>query len=74
MSDPEPGRVECFSGHTYAQEPRAVHWRQDRYRVTSIEARWRTPEGPGFRVLCQGEVQFELLYEERPGRWLVRRL
>jgi len=43
-------QVECYSGHTYAQEPRAFTWHGERYEVERIIKRWRTPEGPSFRV------------------------
>jgi hypothetical protein len=45
-----PIRVECYSGHTYAQEPRAFEWEGRRYDVERIVKRWRTPGGPCFRV------------------------
>jgi hypothetical protein len=48
MSDPI--QVECYSGYTYAQEPRAFTWRGQRYEVERVIKRWRTPQGPGFRV------------------------
>ncbi|UCC89136.1 MAG: hypothetical protein JSV81_07470 [Anaerolineales bacterium] len=43
-------QVECYSSHTYAQEPRAFTWHGERYEVKRIIKRWRTPEGPSFRV------------------------
>jgi hypothetical protein len=43
-------QVECYSGYTYAQEPRAFVWRGERYEVQRIVKRWRTPAGPAFRV------------------------
>ena len=43
-------QIECYSGYTYAQEPRAVVWRGERYEVQRIVKRWRTPAGPAFRV------------------------
>jgi hypothetical protein len=42
--------VECHSGYTYAQEPRALEWGGQRYEVQCLVKRWRTPAGPGFRV------------------------
>jgi hypothetical protein len=74
MFDRETAAVECFSGHAYAQEPRLIHWQQDRYPVAHVEARWRTPVGAGFRVTCAGGDRFELLYEEQADRWSVRRI
>lgn len=72
MTDPEADRVECYSGHTYAQEPRALVWHGGRYRVTQVEERWRTPEGPAFRVTADSEEVFELRYHELEDRWTIR--
>ena len=47
-------RVECYSGHTYAQEPRAFEWEGSRYQVERVVKRWRTPAGPCFRVEVAG--------------------
>ena len=49
-----PIRVECYSGHTYAQEPRAFEWEGLRYQVGRVVKRWRTPAGPCFRVEIAG--------------------
>jgi len=46
--------AECYSGTTYAQEPRAFEWEGRRYEVARIVKRWRTPAGPGFRVEVAG--------------------
>ncbi len=49
-----PIRVECYSGHTYAQEPRAFEWEGRIYQVERVVKRWRTPTGPCFRVKVAG--------------------
>lgn len=64
--------VECYSGHTYAQEPRFVTWEAERCAVVAIERRWRTPAGPAFRVETEPGEVFDLLYEEAAGRWCIR--
>ena len=64
--------VECYSGHTYAQEPRAVVCQGRRHPVSLIERRWRTPEGPGFWVQTGSAGRFELQYFELEDRWSVR--
>ena len=71
MTDPQ---VECYSGHTYAQEPRAFVWQGRRFEVEAVETRWRTPEGPAFRVRVQSEGVFELRYHEIEGRWSLAQL
>jgi hypothetical protein len=50
----ETVQVECYSGYTYAQEPRVVEWRGQRYEIKRILKRWRTPQGPGFCVEVAG--------------------
>jgi hypothetical protein len=50
----ETVEVECYSGYTYAQEPRAIVWHGQRYEVKRIVKRWRTPQGPHFRVEVAG--------------------
>lgn len=62
-------QVECYSGHTYAQEPRAFVWQGRRLEVEAVETRWRTPEGPVFRVRVQSGEGFELRYHETEDRW-----
>jgi hypothetical protein len=64
--------VECYSGHTYAGEPRAVTWQGCRHQVDRVEQRWRTPEGPAFRVRTDQGTLFDLHYYELEGRWAVQ--
>jgi hypothetical protein len=61
--------VECYSGHTYAQEPRAFIWHGRRYVVQKVERAWRTPEGPHFRVVTDDEDSYELVYKEQADIW-----
>lgn len=74
MTELHTGQVECYSGHTYAQEPRAVIWQGQRCPVTRIEQRWRTPQGPAFRVCTEPGERFELQYHELEDRWVIRAL
>jgi len=74
MSEPETGRVECYSGHTYTQEPRAVIWQGCRYAVTAVVSRWRTPEGPAFRVQTEQGQQIDVYYREVEDLWMIRLL
>lgn len=64
-------QVECYSGHTYAQEPRAFVWQGQRHEVAAIERAWRTPAGPVFRVRTAEGWRFELAYDEAADRWMV---
>jgi hypothetical protein len=74
MTEPGRDRVECYSGYTYPQEPRAVVWKGRRYPVVRIERRWRTPEGPAFRVETDPELLFELRYGELERAWAIQPL
>ena len=61
--------VECYSGHTYAQEPRAFVWHGQRHVVQAVERAWRAPEGPHFLVRTRKGDSFELAYDEAGGVW-----
>jgi hypothetical protein len=74
MTEPGADRVECYSGHTYPQEPRAVVWQGRRFPVVQIERRWRTPEGPAFCVETEPGMPFELRYGELEDIWIIRPL
>ena len=72
-------RVECYSGHTYAQEPRAFEWEGLRYQVERVIKRWRTPAGPCFRVEVAGISNLksqiskfvDLTYLESTDQWTM---
>jgi hypothetical protein len=74
-----PVYVECYSGHTYAQEPRAFLWQERRYDVERIVKRWHTPAGPGFRVEVAGISNLnslisnlvDLTYLESTDQWTM---
>ena len=63
--------VECYSGHTYAQEPRAFVWSDKRHVVQVVERAWRTPDGPYFLVRTEEGGFFELAYDEAEDVWNV---
>jgi len=66
-----PVQVECYSGHTYAQEPRAITWRGFRVNVKRVERMWRSPDGPVFRVRLDDDGVVDLQYSEADDRWLL---
>ena len=72
MTELETGRVECYSGHTYAQEPRAIVWQGRRYSVAQVERRWRCPEGPAFWVSTETGERFQLQYHETRRHWAIQ--
>jgi hypothetical protein len=64
-------QVECYSGHRYAQEPRAFTWQGQRYEVGKVEQAQRTPRGPVFRVRTVDGRRFTLAYDEAEDRWAI---
>lgn len=68
---PESVEVECYSGHTYAQRPRAFTWRGQRYQVEAVERTWRTPQGLCFLVRTSEGSVFELVYNEHEDVWFL---
>jgi len=70
----EPVQVACYSGHSYAQEPRAFTRQGERHIVAAVERTWRTPSGPHFRVRTDDGSRFELAYDELADEWrMIRR-
>jgi len=67
-------QVECYSGYTYAQEPRALTHEGCRYDVVEVERRWLTPRGPGFQVRAGTGERFLLTYDTASDSWQVERL
>lgn len=63
--------VECYSGHTYAQEPRAFGLHNQRRAVTVVRKRWREPTGPCFDVLADDAQAYVLAYNETTDCWSV---
>lgn len=61
--------VECYSGYTYAQEPRAFIWQGQRHEVAEIEHRWREPLGPVFRLRTADGQRWQLAYDETQDTW-----
>jgi hypothetical protein len=65
----EPTQVACYSGHSYAQEPRTFTWQGEHHIVTAVERSWRSPSGPHFRVRTEDGACFELAYDELADEW-----
>lgn len=66
--------VECYSGHIYAQRPTAFVWDEQRHKIERILEQWRSPDGPGFRVVTTDGVQVELNYHEMNDEWSLQLL
>lgn len=74
MTESSRGGVECYSGYTYAQEPRVVIWQERRFPVTGIERRWQSPDGPAFCVETEPGIPFELHYSNLERGWTIKPL
>ena len=62
-------QVECYSGYTYAQEPRSFHWQGRRLEVTAVLRRWLQPSTTIFVVEISDKRTFRLSYYEIEDVW-----
>ena len=62
-------KVSCYSGHTYAQEPRSFLWEGIEYEVEEIERAWLEPEERYFQVRTRDNKTFRLCYNETKDQW-----
>jgi hypothetical protein len=63
--------VECYSGQTYAERPIALYWEGERFEITEIISRWRSPNEIYFRVSVGDERIFELVYNDAEDVWNI---
>jgi hypothetical protein len=68
----EAVQVGCYSGHTYAQEPRTITKDGRHYRIRRVLRRWREPGGPCFAVVMEGEEERVVCYHGKSERWCER--
>jgi len=71
MNTSDDAFVDCYSGHTYAQEPRTFVFVSERRVVTRMCKRWREPAGPRFKVLADDGATYVLAYDEATDQWHV---
>lgn len=64
--------VESYSGHTFAERPIAFLWDGRRHLIEKIIKQWRSPEGPGFRVVTADGLQCDLTYHDAQDEWSLR--
>jgi hypothetical protein len=64
-------RVNCYSGHTYAQEPRSFEWAGREYAVEKIERAWVETGERHFRVRTADNKLFQLCYNESNKLWTL---
>ena len=63
--------VRCYSGHTYAEEPRSFVWEGVEYEVSAIEKAWLEPGERHFQVRTGDNKLFQLCYNETDNRWSI---
>ena len=63
--------VECYAGHAYPTEPRALVFHGMRRTVERVERRWRTPDARWFRVRTDQDEVFTIAYCEDEYAWVV---
>jgi len=61
--------VNCYSGHTYAEEPLSFLWEGIEYEVEEIEKTWHEPGERHFQVRIRDNKVFQLCYNEIEKRW-----
>jgi hypothetical protein len=66
-------KVDCYSGHTYAQEPRAFVLGLVRRTVVAVVGRSREPKGPVFAVTANDGYLYQLRYDEAEDTWTASR-
>ena len=67
-------KVNCYSGHTYAEEPRSFVWEGIEYEVEEIERAWQEPGERYFHVRTRGNKLFRLCYNESERQWSLTEL
>ena len=63
--------VECYSGETYPERPRAFHWEGERLEIAEILSRWRTPGAAHFQIRIDDGRIFDLVYHLAKDRWNI---
>ena len=62
-------KVNCYSGHTYAERPKSFQWEGIEYEVEEIEKEWLEPEERHFQVRTKDNKLFQLCYNEGKDQW-----
>lgn len=70
----KPVEVKCYSGYTYAQQPRSFLWLGKEYEVFHIKKEWQEPGKRFFQVRTEDERLFELCYNEKQNQWSITEL
>ena len=66
--------VNCYSGHTYAEQPISFVWQGITYEVAVIEKAWQEPNERCFQVNTRDNRLFNLCYNETQHQWSLTEL
>ena len=64
-------KVNCYSGHTYAERPKSFVWEGVQYEVEEIEKSWQEPGEKHFLVRTKDNKSFKLSYNESQQQWTL---
>ena len=64
-------KVNCYSGHTYAERPQSFEWKGIKYEVAVIEKDWQEPAGKCFQVRTVDNGFFKLCCNGIEKQWAV---
>ena len=62
-------KVNCYSGHTYAERPVSFLRQGIEYEVEGIERAWQEPGERHFLVRTKDNKLFQLCYNETEDQW-----
>ena len=64
-------KVNCYSGHTYAERPQSFRWEDKSYQIAEIERTWLEPGRRCFQVRSSDNQHFRLFYDEVDRYWSI---
>ena len=67
-------KVNCYSGHIYAERPRSFEWEGNKYEVEEIEKAWQELGERHFQVRTRDNKLFQLCYNETEDQWSLTEL
>ena len=62
-------KVNCYSGHTYAERPVSFRWEDTEYEVEEVARAWLEPGERYFQVRTRDNKLFQLCYNEAEDQW-----
>ncbi len=67
-------KVNCYSGHTYAERPESFQWQDTVYEIHKVEKEWLESGERYFQVRTGGNKIFRLCYNETNKQWSLTEL